>query len=257
MKLIAVGSTSLVSAIQCAAHSLASQLHLPYIPPTCTDFKYLLVLTDQHLELHQVGSKMKPLVVDFLSPSLIYRRQHSGKRQLLARAVGVGKQQGKGISVLDATMGLGEDAFVLASLGCRVQGFERSPVVAALLQDGLRRLFASESFEDLALAVTPGDVRDYWQSSSEPPDVVYLDPMFPPRQKTALVKKQMQWLQDLLQDEADDAEELLQLGLKWATKRVVVKRPRLALPLAGLKPDLVLSGRSVRFDVYFKTTPSP
>ena len=41
--------------------------------------------------------------------------------------------------MLDATAGLGRDAFVLASLGCQVTLIERVPAVAALLENGIER----------------------------------------------------------------------------------------------------------------------
>ncbi|MGL9773657.1 MAG: class I SAM-dependent methyltransferase [Sodalis sp. (in: enterobacteria)] len=62
----------------------------------------------------------------------------AGAVKAVAKAVGI---KGQGLpDVVDATAGLGRDAFVLACLGCRVQMFERHPVMAALLKNGLRRV---------------------------------------------------------------------------------------------------------------------
>lgn len=105
------------------------------------DYFLLLVVTPSRLELHQITKRTKPLCVDFLSHAMLYRLQHGGgfkRNQLLAKAVGI---KGKDVpTVLDATAGLGKDAFILAALGCRVHMLERSPIVGALLQDGLAHL---------------------------------------------------------------------------------------------------------------------
>jgi 16S rRNA (guanine1516-N2)-methyltransferase len=249
--LIALSNDTSASAKQAQAQLLSAHLALPMVNSTNTKFKYLLVLIDKGLELRQVGSKAKPIFIDFLSPAANYRRLHGGGRgQLIARAVGIKKNAN--LSVLDATAGLGQDAFVLACLGCKVHCLERSPIVAALLQDALDRLFAIEEWKNLPLSLTQIDAKNYlsnYPQGQELPDVIYLDPMFPPRSKTALVKKEMRWLQDLLGQE-DDVVELLRLALKLVKKRVVVKRPRLAPLLEGPKPSMQICGKSSRFDVY-------
>lgn len=234
------------------AQLLSTHLALRLVDSIDKEFQYLLVVTDNGLELRHLASKTKPLFIDFLGPAASYRRLHGGGRgQLLARAVGL--KQHLSPSVLDATAGLGQDAFVLACLGCNVHCLERSKMVAALLQDALDRLFAHEEWKNLPLSLTQIDAKNYLTNYPETqtlPDVIYLDPMFPDRTKTALVKKEMRWLRDLLGPE-EDASELLQLALKTARKRVVVKRPRLAPALdASCKPSLQVMGQSSRFDVY-------
>jgi len=81
------------------------------------------------------------------------------------------------------------------------------------------------------------------------PEVVYLDPMFPERSKTASVKKEMRLLQQLLGADLD-TEELFETALQVATRRVVVKRPKLAPCISELKPHHVVEGKSGRFDIY-------
>ncbi len=103
--------------------------------------------------------------------------------------------------MVDATAGLGRDAFVLAALGCQVQMLERNPVVAALLDDGLRR-----GYLDAEIGPWLRERLTLLHASSltalvaiEPrPEVVYLDPMYPHRQKSALVKKEMRVFQSLV-----------------------------------------------------------
>jgi 16S rRNA (guanine1516-N2)-methyltransferase len=83
-------------------------------------------------------------------------------------------------------------------------------------------------------------------------DVIYLDPMFPARDKSASVKKDMALFQALLGagESATDADDLLVWALEQAVARVVVKRPAKAAELAGSKPSHVIAGKAVRYDVY-------
>ncbi|MEP0357376.1 class I SAM-dependent methyltransferase [Paraglaciecola sp.] len=206
-----------------------------------------------HLELRQLDEpKVGAVIVDFASNAATHRRKHGGGRgEAVAKAVGLKGQ--KTWRVLDATAGLGRDAFVLASLGCKVDMIERSPIVAALLQDGLNRAEADVELsawlpEHMQLhhgvAV---DLLSKWQGVT--PDVVYLDPMFPHRKKSAAVKKDMRLFQQLLGPD-EDADLLLPPALALAKKRVVVKRPAGAPYLANKKPDIEMAGKANRFDVY-------
>ena len=83
------------------------------------------------------------------------------------------------------------------------------------------------------------------------PEVVYLDPMYPQRQKSAAVKKEMAYFHELV-GAATAADEvlLLQTARRHATKRVVVKRPQGGAVLAGEAPAFQYQGKSTRFDVY-------
>jgi 16S rRNA (guanine1516-N2)-methyltransferase len=197
-----------------------------------------------------------PVRVDFCSGAQTWRRQHGGGRgQAIARACGL--KGGATPRVLDATAGLGGDAFVLASLGCTVDLIERSPVAAALLADGLRRAREDAEVSPIAARMTlyTGDAAvllNDWLSdpARQRPEVVYLDPMFPgTRQKSAKPNKTMQAFQAVIGADAD-ADALLAPARALALDRIVVKRPRRAPPLAGLAPHHVLEGDSVRFDVY-------
>lgn len=189
--------------------------------------------------------------VDFVAGGMAHRLRFGGGRgQPVARAVGI-----KGDSVprvLDATAGLGRDAFVLASLGCTMTLLERSPIAWLLLTDGLRRAVADPATAAVAARIQLQHVHALdWLREAEPAqfDVVYLDPMFPEPDKRAKSKKEMAVLQALLGGDTD-ADALLEPALQVATKRVVVKRPRHAPWLAERKPDFVYEGESTRFDVY-------
>jgi len=195
-----------------------------------------------------------PLRVDFVAGANAHRRQFGGgSGQMIARAIGI-----KGAirpKVLDATAGLGRDAFVLASLGCTVQMIEREPILAALLQDGLNRAAQDETTAAIIqrMNLIEGDACDlmqHWQS--EPPEVIYLDPMFPEQKTSAAVKKDLNLLRLLLEHQTQDESALLNAALNLASHRVVVKRPRKAPSLGNLAPTLSLTGKSCRFDIYPK-----
>lgn len=241
-----------------AAAALALELGLPWIidpaGATATCFTHLLVQTVERLELRELGADAPgPVYVDFAAGAVAHRRRFGGGRnQPLARAVGL--KGGATPTVVDATAGLGRDAFVLASLGCTVQLIERAPIIAALLRDGLQRAARTP---DIGLLVTErlhlitADGRDYLRglAESQRPEVVYLDPMYPHRQKTALVKKEMRLLRQWVGDD-DDAPELLAAALCCAQRRVVVKRPRQAPMLAGPPPGFQIVAPNTRFDIY-------
>ncbi|WP_299943566.1 class I SAM-dependent methyltransferase [uncultured Microbulbifer sp.] len=246
-----------------AAQLLSSQLDFPCLgvvdPREIGDFPRVLRCAER-LEVCATGPGAPgPVAVDFVGGALAHRRRFGGGRaQPVARAIGL--RPGFYPCVLDATAGLGRDAFVLATLGCEVRMLERNPVVRLLLQDGLRRLQVAAvadtelvsvagrlSLVDDAISAADWLARqgeDSWQ-------VVYLDPMFPLRGKSAKVKKEMVAFHYLVGADKD-ADNLLEPAIKACYYRTVVKRPKLAPHLAGKKPSLFLQGKSGRFDIYTK-----
>lgn len=218
---------------------------------TSNKTEFELVRNEGVLELRSLHEKITPIRADFLNAAVTHRRATQGKnKELIARAVGIKK--GETLSVLDTTAGLGKDAFILANLGCHVHCLERSPIIAALLEDGLKRFLQQERHPNFSLTLTQIDAIFYLttldQSTSY--DVIYVDPMFPDKKKSALPKKEMQAFRQLLGND-EDAKQLFALALKHAKKRVVVKRPRLAETIDHRRPDRVLEGKSHRFDIYF------
>ena len=223
------------------------------------DSVFALVLTAERLELRKLDEpKLGAVYVDLAGGSVAHRRKFGGGRgQAIAKAVGL--KGGVTPTVVDGTAGLGRDAFVLASLGCKVQMVERHPVVAALLDDGLARAKADSEIgswisERLTL-LHASSHNALEQLAADPnfvaPDVVYLDPMYPHKKKSALVKKEMRVFQTLVGADLD-ADGLLAPALALATKRVVVKRPDYAEFLAGQKPAMAIETKKNRFDVYVK-----
>lgn len=208
------------------------------------------------LFLQQAGRKAPgPVAVDFGSGALHYR-QRDNTPELLGKAVGGAVK--RPLRIVDATAGLGTDAFVLASLGHEVLMCERDPVVVELLRHGLDR---AQGREDARLAevvgrlsLVPLDARACDGERLQGVDVIYLDPMFPGRAKSAAVKKEMALLQRLLAEvsTAQDADALLHWALQQDVARVVVKRPVRAASLASREPSHRIQGKAVRYDVYVR-----
>ncbi|MCI5149568.1 MAG: hypothetical protein D3916_09310 [Candidatus Electrothrix sp. MAN1_4] len=249
------------------AQELAARLRLPMEPS-----EYSLIQheqpTKQHRLLLRVSNNGLKLIradapklsgavqVDFTAGRVAFRRKQQ-KKELLLRAV-----EGKGsasLNIIDATGGLGRDSFLLAAGGHNMHIFERQPVVAALLANGLERAaFHPETAEICTrIRLTVGDAvpalealqKNGADRGGEVVDVVYLDPMFPERRKSALVKKELQMLQ-LLAESNPAQEQLLETALQVASQRVVVKRPLKAAFLTEHAPSHSLTGKTVRFDVY-------
>lgn len=256
---------------------LSHHTGLPLLSPQ-VQANYCLHIASEQLELRKIirtgkkkgkrgksgdkngnRNKTESIHIDFVGGKARHRRLHGGgKGQPLAKAVGLHKISHP--QVLDLTAGLGEDAFVLASLGASIIMVERNPVVHALLQDALERAHLSADPEILTIltrmtlqannAFTALD--DLTHNTL--PDVIYLDPMFPARSKSAQVKKEMQFFHDIVGAD-NDSEQLLLKSLNKASRRIVVKRPRLAQRLTQqLEPAFVISGKTTRYDVYLPVT---
>jgi len=172
------------------------------------------------------------------------RRVRTARRtDPLPRAVGMHRRRVE--RVVDATAGLGRDALVLAHLGCTVTALERVPALCALLHNAVEE---SEADVEVVRAEAAPWLRER-AGTPEAPEVVYLDPMFPQRDKSAAVKKEMALLQALLGPE-EDADVLLDWALAQDVARVVVKRPPRAPELGAVKPSHCISGKAVRYDVH-------
>lgn len=219
---------------------------------------YFVNLSERGLSFISSANIHGAIRCDFVSGSHRHRRSHGGGNgQMIAKAVGV---SGKFCpNVLDLTAGLGSDGFVLASLGCRVQLLERNPIVYRLLKDGLERAkLAAIDDADLAaitdrISLAEINSAVYLDSldTCANPDVIYMDPMFPPRKKSAQVKKEMQALHQIVGKD-EDADLILKKALEKAIYRVVVKRPAHAEYLDMIEPSYSLKGKSTRYDIFAK-----
>ena len=261
MTLIRIATDDAINPAQIIA--LSQQCKIPLASST-DRADYLLYQSVQRLELRCMkDKKVGAVYADFVAGKAQHRRlQGGGKGQQIAKAVGLHKFPSP--SVLDVTAGLGRDAFVLASLGCQLTLLERSSTIHALLEDALQRAERTQRPEIQAIIARMQlyhvDALSYLQTMYSDiqaervnqhikPDVIYLDPMFPERSKTAQVKKEMRFFHDIAGSDAD-SDQLLDLAKFCAKKRIVVKRPRLAKPLNEITPNFVISGKSTRYDIY-------
>ena len=253
--IVAVARSALGDRLQ--ADALADSLGVPNLgvvrPRDIRDFPVLLFLDEQGLGLQMTGKGAPgPVRAEFVTGKMGYRREHGGGAgQLVAKAVGLQKPRAA-LHIVDATAGLGQDAFVLASLGCTVTLFERNPVIHALLADGLARAALNVDCAAIVerMRLLEGSSIEWLaRPGTEAADVVYLDPMFPHRDKSALVKKEMQVFRTIVGDDEDSAQ-LLAAALERARYRVVVKRPRKASAIEGAEPTTRIEGKSSRYDVY-------
>ena len=190
------------------------------------------------------------LHLDFVGGAVGYRfRRGSGRGHPLVKAAGFRKERIP--TVVDATAGLGRDAFLLASVGAKIVLVERSPHVHALLRDGLDKAAAAspELAEVVArMTLIHGDARDHLPRLR--PDVVIVDPMHPPRRNSALVKQDMRLLSGLVGADPD-APDLMRVALACALERVVLKWPARAAPLMeSPKPSHQVSGKTIRYEVF-------
>ena len=209
--------------------------------------RFRLLNDERGLYLEDRFSNQNPLRVNFVSREFRYRLSHAGKKsELVARAV----KARPGLRVLDCTGGLGREGFLLAHLGCEVTMAERSTTLGAMLNDGLSRSRRVEEFAATAgrIKVLNQDAREILAEPSSY-DVVYVDPMFPVREKSALVKREMQLMQ-LFLGKDEDAASLVVAAIDSGTPRIVVKRPAAGIWDAPAKPDHVVSGKVSRFEVF-------
>jgi 16S rRNA (guanine1516-N2)-methyltransferase len=224
-------------------------------PPSGYDLA--LVETGQRLELRVLGGDPALVGGHAIACELTGIDTTSGPGrslgQPLIKAVGIKRRDPYRPRVLDATAGLGEDAWVLASVGCEILAYERNPVTHALLADGLMRAGTARPEVAQRMRVLAGEGIEALRAladtdAADRPDVVYLDPMFPLGRKTT-ERKAMRVLRLLSGDDAD-ADQLLAVALLAANRRVVVKRPLRSAALQGPEPTVIHKGKSLRFDVY-------
>ena len=168
--------------------------------------------------------------------------------EFLVRAAKI-KNADHPLTAIDATAGLGEDSFFLAAAGFHVTLYERNPVIYALLCDALERASRDPGLADIAARMTAvrGDSAQAMAAVGSAPDVVLLDPMFPARQKSALVKKKLQMIQKL-EFPCPDEVALIRAAMEAKPKKLIIKRPPKGPWLAGIKPDHSMEGKAVRFD---------
>lgn len=218
-------------------------------PPACD---WLLFFDEDQLYLHTSRHpELRPLSVDYLGGEFARRWRSATKNDILVKAIGLKK----GVrTVCDATCGLGYDAFFLSTFkDLQVTACERGPVPAELVLDALSRVKDTGRFEQNPMFFHFGDAREFLEKHPGEFDAVYLDPMYPVNPSaTAKPKKEMFLFRELVGKDTD-TEELFAAAYTAAKRRVVVKRSDDAEEITTTrKPDYVVPGKAVRFDVYLK-----
>lgn len=181
-------------------------------------------------------------------------RQGRLQQELLVKAARI--KGAEAPTAVDCTAGLGEDSLLLAAVGFTVTLFERDRTIAALLADALERAAADPRLAEAVgrMTLVADDSIAGLATLPEPPDVVYLDPMFPARTKSAAVKKKFQLLHHLEQP-CEEEEALVAAALATQPRKVVIKRPAKGALLAGMKPSYSVAGKAVRYDVLVPPRP--
>jgi 16S rRNA (guanine1516-N2)-methyltransferase len=233
------------------AQQLAAQLNIAFYQEVAkeTPENFFLCYRDGCLKLLDKELLKKGGLMVEIEPRPGEQRSFPAPKQgALAQALGKSK------TVVDATTGWGQDSLFMFRMGFSMLCIERSPVMAVLLEDAFARLAHCEWVQNLQLDVPKllvGNAIELLETLETPPDCIYLDPMFPPkRKKSALAKKSMQMLHELIGQD-DDREQLFNAAWQATGKRVVVKSPDYAEPLGG-KPQQSFSGKLLRYDVYLK-----
>ena len=232
------------------AERVAADLDLPMLAAAGTDAEFALRRTETRWELHALAATASGPIYAHFGPPVSARALRGN---LLARALGRSVPVDPGDDrpvIADATAGLGGDTWVLAALGYRVVAIERSPVVAVLFEDALRRAARVPETALLAAQITfhRGDARQLLPQLPVA-DTILLDPMYPSRGKTARKVKAIHALRALVGDD-DDAAALLEVARRVVRRRVLVKRSHRSPRLAGPAPSGSIRGSTVRLDIY-------
>ena len=224
------------------AHHLGTEMARKEPGTECAAF--VLCLDTEGLTLRSDGRSLRG---DF---TRMLPRLKTGnlQRELLVRAARI-RDDSAAMTAVDATAGMGEDSLLLAAAGFDVQMFEYNRVIAALLEDTLRRAGDIPELAEIVsrMHLTECDSLAALTLLKEPPDVILLDPMFPARHKSGLVKKKPQVLQSLETPCADEAA-LLQAAIDAGPRKVIIKRPLKGELLAGVRPGYSIKGKTVRYD---------
>ncbi len=237
---------------------LAAKLQIPFVEDIAADEKMLLLFYgEEGLSLCRFYGRHKRrqnvLFVDFVSGKNGYRLAHNCTiKQPLARAVGI--KSGVRPQIVDATAGLGGDSFVLACLGCRVLMYERNPVIAALLLDGMQRAALTENpqLQQIMARMTLYNEESIQILGGVQSDTVYLDPMFPHSKSNAAKKGSMQVLQGLLGEDLDQGT-LMAAAESSRAGRIAVKRSKRAPYISCREPSFSIVGKSCRYDIYIQS----
>ena len=240
-----------------SAVRLAAETGLDLVSALPATTPFHLSFNNGRLELTENQSaktNRSAIFVDYLSGPAWFRHKYDRRvNQPLAKAVGIKK--GVRPTICDTTAGYGIDSFIFASLGCTVTMIERSPVIWALLDDGLKRAAADNRIGPTVIGnirLLRGNSLDLLEDMKMNFETIYMDPMYPPVKKSALNKRTMRVLRSLVGDDRDQ-EKLLEKSRGAAAARVVVKRPAGAPEIKGPPVSFRVTGKNSRYDIYLTT----
>ena len=211
------------------------------------DHDALLVLNKNGLGIHEPKRwHQPPFIIDFTTMDIRTGSGNLSRKQPLARAVGRQSER-----ILDLTSGFGSDTALLAGMGYQIECRERHPIIYALLQDAFGRaaqhpLYSKVLSQRIRLQL--GDAKDVGSSFLRAFDVIYVDPMYPPKKSKAAPPRRAQLLQ-LIAGEDLDQYDLLRWVREHA-RRMVVKRPKYAPPALEEAPHHQVESKMVRWDVW-------
>ena len=206
---------------------------------------YLTVLFDSSgVSLSGFGLSYQGDFENMLHRVTYGRLQH----EMLAKAV---KTDQENLKAIDATAGMGEDSLLLAACGYQVTLYEQNPVIAILLKDALRRAKKNTVLKDIVsrMQLVEGDSIEYLNKRLDPVDVIYLDPMFPGRQKSGLINKKLQLIQKL-EPPCSEETALFDAAMAAQPSKIIVKRPLKSPYLDERVPSYSLKGKAIRYDCY-------
>lgn len=235
------------------AEQIAQYLDIP-LSDRAEEYSQALIWDREGLSLCSIspkdGSRTRLLYIDFLGGKNGHRHANDcTTKQPIAKAVGI--KPGFRPTVFDATAGMGGDGFVLACLGCRVTLCERSPIMYTLLKDGIDRARGDISGQKIManIDLIHSNSKQFLENHGTNYHTIYMDPMYPHKKKSALNKKEMRIIRDLVGDD-NDSDNLLETALTAAQNRVVVKRPKGAPYIEERRPHHEITMKNSRFDVY-------
>ena len=193
--------------------------------------------------LFLIDAAEQPIALDWNDEKWLQRTKGMTGRDPMIRAT----LASKGTKILDMTAGWGKDGLLMAHAGANVTMLEQHPYMAALLMDAWQHLASPELQTRIQIVWTSAQAYLRTLEVESYPDVIYCDPMHPIRQKSALVKKHLQVLQQLAQPN-EDVREMIQLAQKKCTQRLVLKWPQ--KQKAPIVPMGTIPGKTIRFDLY-------
>ena len=225
------------------AEQLADRLNTEVIYEAVTD-RMMLCVDDDGLSLIKDGMTIRGDFTQMLKRLNRANLQH----EMLIKAAKIKESADRPVAI-DATAGLGEDSILLAAAGFQVKMFERDVVIAELLADAMERASRDPELSSIVarMELVRGDSIEAMENCEFVPDIIYLDPMFPTRAKSGLIKKKFQMLQQL-ESPCEEGEQLVKAALASGARKIIIKRPAKGEYLAGIKPNHSIAGKAIRYD---------